>query len=48
VRQKIAWASKSKFSSVQHPQIIPPLRADDQAADVILTTLPSLAASETP
>ena len=48
VRQKVAWASKSKFSSVQHPQIIPPLRADDQAADVVLTTLPSLAATETP
>lgn len=48
VRQKVAWASKSKFNSVQHPQIIPPLRANDQAADVVLTTLPSLAASEMP
>lgn len=48
VRQKVAWASKSKFSSVQHPQIIPPLKADDQASDVGLTTLPSLTATEIP
>ncbi len=48
VRQKVAWASKSKFNSVQRPQIIPLLKPDDSAADVILTTLPSLAATETP
>ncbi len=48
VRQKVPWASKSKFNSVQRPQIIPLLKPDDSAADVILTTLPSLAASETP
>lgn len=48
VRQKVAWASKSRFTSVQRPQIIPLLKADDTAADVVLTTLPSLAASETP
>lgn len=48
VRQKVAWASKSQFGSVQHPQIIPLLKPDDKAADVVLTTLPSIAASETP
>ena len=48
VRQKVAWASKSKFGSVQRPQIIPLLKPDDKAADVVLTTLPSLAATETP
>ena len=48
VRQKVAWASKSQFGSVQHPQIIPLLKLDDKAADVVLTTLPSIAASETP
>ncbi|MDH4083674.1 MAG: caspase family protein [Nitrospira sp.] len=48
VRQKVTWASKSKFGSVQRPQIIPLLKPDDKAADVVLTTLPSLAASETP
>ncbi|QPD05147.1 MAG: Ankyrin repeat-like protein [Candidatus Nitrospira kreftii] len=48
VRQKVAWASKSKFRSVQRPQIIPLLKPDDKATDVVLTTLPSLAASETP
>ena len=48
VRQKVAWASKSQFGAVQHPQIIPLLKPDDQAADVVLATLPSLGASETP
>lgn len=48
VRQKVAWASQSQFGSVQHPQIIPLLKPDDKAADVVLTTLPSIAASETP
>jgi hypothetical protein len=48
VRQKVAWAAKSKFGSVQHPQVVPPLKPDDNTADVVLTTLPSLAASETP
>jgi hypothetical protein len=48
VRQKVAWASKSKFRSVQRPQIIPLLKPDDKAADLVLTTLPSLAATETP
>ena len=48
VRQKVAWASHSQFGAAQHPQIIPVLKPDDKAADVILTTLPSLAASETP
>ncbi len=48
VRQKVAWASKSKFGSVQRPQIIPLLKPDDKATDVVLTTLPSLAASESP
>ncbi len=48
VRQKVAWASKSQFGAAQHPQIIPLLKPDDKAADVVLTTLPSLPASETP
>ena len=48
VRQKVAWASKSQSGAAQHPQIIPLLKPDDKAADVVLTTLPSLAASETP
>jgi hypothetical protein len=48
VRQKVAWASKSKLSSVQRPRIIPLLKPDDKAADVVLTTLPSLAATEAP
>lgn len=48
VRQKVAWASKSKFGSVQRPQVIPLLKPDDKATDVVLTTLPSLAASEAP
>lgn len=48
VRQKVAWASKSKYASVQHPQIIPLLKPDDRASDVVLTILPSLAATETP
>lgn len=48
VRQKVAWTSKSQFGTAQHPQMIPPLKPDDKAADIVLTTLPSLAASETP
>ncbi|MGE0643070.1 MAG: caspase family protein [Nitrospira sp.] len=48
VRQKVAWASKSKFSSVQRPQIIPLLKPDDNAANVVLTSLPSLTATEIP
>ena len=48
VRQKVAWASKSQFGTTQRPQIIPLLKADDNATDLVLTTLPSLAASETP
>ena len=48
VRQKVAWASKSQFGTTQRPQIIPLLKADDKATDLVLTTLPSLAASETP
>lgn len=48
VRQKVAWASKSQFGSVQHPQIIPLLKPDDKAADMVLSTLPSIAVSETP
>lgn len=48
VRQKVAWASKSQFGTTQHPQIIPLMKPDNNAADIILTTLPSLAASETP
>ncbi|MBX3301352.1 MAG: hypothetical protein KF693_03985 [Nitrospira sp.] len=48
VRQKVAWAAKSKFGSVQRPQIIPLLKPDNKAADVVLTTLPFLTATETP
>ena len=48
VRQKVAWASKSQFGTTQRPQMIPLLKPDDKAADLVLTTLPSLAASETP
>lgn len=48
VRQKVAWASKSQFNVTQRPQLIPLLKPDDKAADIVLTTLPSLAASETP
>ena len=48
VRQKVVWASKSKFSSAQRPQIIPLLKPDDNAADLVLTTLPSLAAEQAP
>jgi hypothetical protein len=44
----VVWASKSKFSSAQRPQIIPLLKPDDNAADLVLTTLPSLAAEEAP
>ncbi len=48
VRQKVAWASKSQFGTAQRPQLIPLLKPDDKVADLILTTLPSLAASERP
>jgi hypothetical protein len=48
VRQKVPWAAKAQFGSVQRPQIIPQLQADDKAADMVLTTLPFLAATETP
>lgn len=48
MRQTTAWAEKSHFGSVQRPQIIPLLKPDDKAADVALTTLPFLAAIETP
>ncbi|HBH80052.1 MAG TPA: hypothetical protein DDY39_09520, partial [Nitrospira sp.] len=48
VRQKVAWASKSQFNATQRPQLIPLLKPDDEAADLVLTTLPSLSASETP
>lgn len=48
VRQKVVWSSKTKFGSVQRPQIIPLLKADDKTADVVLTTLPFLTATETP
>ncbi|MBS0152778.1 MAG: hypothetical protein JSR31_17765 [Nitrospira sp.] len=48
VRQKVAWASKSQFNVTQRPQMIPLLKSDDKTGDIILTTLPSLAASETP
>ena len=48
VRQKVTWASKSQFNVTQRPQMIPLLKPDEKAADLVLTTLPSLAASETP
>ncbi|UVT14789.1 MAG: caspase family protein [Nitrospira sp.] len=48
VRQKVTWASKSQFESVQRPQVIPALKAGATAASLVLTALPSLTASETP
>ncbi|MBS0184640.1 MAG: caspase family protein [Nitrospira sp.] len=48
VRQKVAWAAKSKFNHEQRPLQLPPLKPDDTAASLILTTLPSLTSSEAP
>lgn len=48
VRQKVAWAAKTRFNREQRPVILPPLNADDKAASLILSTLPSLASSEQP
>lgn len=48
VRQKVAWAAKSRFNQEQRPLLLPPLRPDDPAISLVLTTLPSLTSSETP
>ena len=48
VRQKVAWAAKSQFNQEQRPLLIPPLKPDDPAASLVLTTIPSLTSSETP
>lgn len=47
-RQKVAWAAKSQFNEVQRPLLFPPLKPDDPAASLVLTTLPSLTSSEAP
>jgi hypothetical protein len=48
VRQKVAWAAKSQFNVEQRPLILPPLKPDDKAAALILSTLASLTSSERP
>ena len=48
VRQKVAWAAKTQFNQEQRPLLLPPLKPDDPAASLVLTTLPSLTSSETP
>lgn len=48
VRQKVAWAAKTQFKQEQRPLLIPPLKPDDPAASLVLTTLPSLSSSEAP
>lgn len=48
VRQKVAWAAKSQFNQEQRPLLLPPLKPDDQAASLVLTTLPWLTSSEAP
>ena len=48
VRQKVAWAAKTQFNQEQRPLLFPPLKPDDQAASLVLTTLHSLTSSETP
>jgi hypothetical protein len=48
VRQKVAWAAKSRFNSEQHPQIIPILNPGDTAASLVLSKLASIQGSETP
>jgi Caspase domain len=48
VRQKVAWAAKTQFNQEQRPLLLPPLKPDDQAASLVLTTLPSLISSEAP
>jgi hypothetical protein len=48
VRQKVAWAAKSQFSSEQRPLIVPGLKPGDKASSLILTKLSSLSGSETP
>ncbi len=48
VRQKVAWAAKSRFNQEQRPLLLPPLTPDDPAASLILTALPSLSSSERP
>ena len=48
VRQKVAWTAKTQFNQEQRPLLLPALKPDDQAASLVLTTLPSLTSSETP
>lgn len=48
VRQKVVWAAKTQFNQEQRPLLVPPLKPDDPAASLVLTTLPSLTSSETP
>jgi len=48
VRHKVAWAAKTQFNQEQRPLLLPPLKPDDPAASLVLTTLPSLTSSEAP
>ncbi|MFZ3012394.1 MAG: caspase family protein [Nitrospira sp.] len=48
VRQKVSWAAKTQFNQEQRPLLLPPLKPDDPAASLVLTTLPSLTSSEAP
>jgi hypothetical protein len=48
VRQKVAWAAKTRFNQEQRPLLVPPLKPDDPTASLVLTVLPSLSSSEAP
>jgi uncharacterized caspase-like protein len=48
VRQKVAWAAKSQFSTKQRPLLLPPLKPDNPAASLVLSKPAAIAGSETP
>jgi hypothetical protein len=48
VRQKVAWAAKSQFSTEQRPLTLPILKPDDPAASFVLSKPAAIAGSETP
>jgi hypothetical protein len=48
IRQKVAWAAKSRFNTEQRPQILPVLKPGDKAATLVLSRLAALSGAEAP
>jgi hypothetical protein len=42
VSQKVSWASKAQFNADQHPQILPPLKAQQKSGSILLTKATSI------